>query len=276
MGYGDEQSRQFQADEIADDLWTEMAKAMQSNARAGALRLYASSGTTVLPGSPRLFAFIPRYPWNIPNPEYPYNFNFFGLDVRILSPECSPTGATFNYTSRPPTSASGYPQGDPARAIISLCPTGSIQFGHNDATLANVVSIAAVGGTETVRTDQASIDRFYRHSYQRHDLVCMTGDVPDMADRYLDRLVRAVYYISDCDFTIGHPRDFEFAIGAAPTNKNYMDHPPVEPSRWIKLEWGWLLADLRVTQITHSITPSGWTVTHSYEVHNPTTHAEVN
>ncbi len=54
----------------------------------------------------------------------------------------------------------------------------------------------------------------------------------------------------------------------------YTDHPPVEPGRWLKLEWAWLKADLRVTHIAHSITPSGWTVTHSYEVHNPTTHAK--
>jgi hypothetical protein len=38
----------------------------------------------------------------------------------------------------------------------------------------------------------------------------------------------------------------------------------------MKLDWDWIAADLRVTKVAHDITPSGWTVTHSYEVHNPT------
>ena len=136
------------------------------------------------------------------------------------------------------------------------------------------MSISAANGNAVEVDDQASIDRFYRHTYQRHDLLMDNSAgvdyTPDIAARYLDRMVRALYHISDCDFVIEHPRDFEFTLGAPVVSSSKTDHPPLEPSTVDQARTGgWLLADLRVTQISHSITPTWWTVTHSYEVHNP-------
>ena len=247
----------MQATDVGSDLWTEMCKTGQSGAYVMGLRLYENAKSS---GNPRVHAFISVYPKEIGSGP---SERSYGLDTRVLTTECSPPSATFNYTNAQNTS----------RAVLSLCPVGSITFGHDDSDLANAVSISAANGNAEEVDDQASIDRFYRHTYQRHDLLMDNSAgvdyTPEIAARYLDRMVRALYHISDCDFVIEHPRDFEFTLGAPMVNSSKTDHPPLEPSRWIKLDWGWLLADLRVTQISHSITPTGWTVTHSYEVHNP-------
>lgn len=251
----------LQTTEISSDLWTEICKSANSLARSTALRLYPASTSNQYMGSPRVFAFIPVYPPNLTDPTELENY---GLDVRTLSQDCSPDETTFNYTT----------DYDAARVKIRNCPAGSITFGHDDDQLANSVSIAATGGTATVVKDQASIDRFYLHSYQRHDLIHLTADTPLIAARYLDRLVQATFHMSDCSYFIAEPRDFEFALGASPRNSAWQDHPPVEPGRWINLDWGWVTANLRVTKIAHQISPTAWTVTHSYEIHNPVTHQE--
>ncbi len=119
--YGDHQNLLLQADDVASDLWTEMCLAANSGAYTTALRLYrtaavAGSEATYPQGDPRICALPPAYP---PTSTDPYQPNitqgFYGLDTRILSPDCSPSNATFNYTYRMAGVGDPQPFGDPNR-----------------------------------------------------------------------------------------------------------------------------------------------------------------
>ena len=246
---------------VSSDLWSEVCKAANSFGLALAIRLYPSwPDGTLGDGTPRVYAMPP-----IPQPPDVYNVDQYGGDTRIVSPTCSPpetTGEPYTY------------QDHPDRVKIRNSPVESIDLGHDDAKLANVVSVAAAGGSAAVSTDLVSMDRWYRHTYQRHDLVfdpTVAGLAGIVGWRVLERLSTAVFDISDCTYLMNEPRDFEFALGAVPASSAGPDLPPVEPGRWMKLGWSFASADLRVTHIEHDITPQRWTVTHSYEVHNPIT-----
>ena len=135
---------------------TETCKACNSAAMVTLLRLYGT--TTFGPRHQATQSSTPQPPCTPHRRELDNSLkysNMYGTDTRTVSTDCSKPDVTFNYTVSE----------NAARVVVSNCPMGSIEFGHDSDGIGNKVSISATGGTAVAKQDQGvDPDRWMLHT----------------------------------------------------------------------------------------------------------------
>lgn len=256
------QGTQFHpADDLHDNVWQEMAHAINVHGLVAGQLLYPYTMQTTgaadppIVGTPRATAIDPIY--RTTDGWYPIAKN---VQVR---PYCTAE------TAPGPTYA--------------ISPT-SLIVTHSLDGVANLVDLAVAGWANSAKSysDQVSRDRWGTHTYTRHDLKLVQDATfrDQLGADILARVKQAVYSVEGLEFPVTNERDLTCLVGApvyayaiADPGNTYKQWLRANgsvccPGEWWPLHWSnpSLTAWLLICSVAHNITPTSWTVTVGAEI----------
>lgn len=178
-------------------------------------------------------------------------------DVELGAFYITPTGVA-RFVSRNNTIKDG--SGTPTEFTDTGVGVGyqGIQFAHDEALLANVVTVQRSGGTAQTVSDATSIDTYFERSLERTDLLLETdGEALNQARSLLAAKKDAQLRIESIELDLG--QDNAARINAA-LNTDFFD--PIKVTR-TQPGGGTVTRSLTVQGIDHDIAPNSWRTTFS-------------